>query len=254
MPPRSTETLHARILDDITRKIVDGTWKPGHRLDREIALAEHYGVSRMTMNKVLTRLAQDGYIVRRKRTGTHVAQPRAQSAVLAINHIAEEVAGLGRAYRWILLSSALRASRADDRRILGLEEAESPRPALFLSGLHLADAAPFCLETRAINPDTVPDAAQTDFGQEAPGTWLLNTMPWTNARHQVRAVGAPDHDAARLDLKPGTPCLEILRKTRIDADWVTCVRLLYPGAAHQLVAEFDGGAGPAAGPGAGAGS
>ena len=79
------ETLHGRILDEFSRKIVDGTWPPGFLLPKETELATQYGVSRMTMNKVLTRLASDGFVIRRKRSGTVVAQPRAESAVLAIN-------------------------------------------------------------------------------------------------------------------------------------------------------------------------
>jgi GntR family transcriptional regulator, histidine utilization repressor len=42
-----------------------------------------------------------------------------------------------------------------------------------------------------------------------------------------------------LELPVGAACLEVQRRTQIEADWVTCARLLYPGEAHQLIAEFD---------------
>jgi GntR family histidine utilization transcriptional repressor len=72
-----------------------------------------------------------------------------------------------------------------------------------------------------------------------PGSWLLNTMPWTKARHHVRAINVSGRDAMLLELPVGAACLEVQRRTQIEADWVTCARLLYPGEAHQLIAEFD---------------
>lgn len=231
MAKEKSDTLHGRILDEFSRKIVDGTWPPGFSLPKETVLAEQYGVSRMTMNKVLTRLASDGFVIRRKRSGTVVAQPRAESAVVAINNIGDEVAALGRRYRWSLLSNERRASNAHDRRIFSLREDEGRDDCLFLQGLHYSDGEPFCLETRVINGAMAPDAMYVDFEKEVPGSWLLNTMPWTKARHHVRAINVSGRDAKLLELPVGAACLEVQRRTQIEANWVTCARLLYPGEA-----------------------
>lgn len=61
-------------------------------------------------------------------------------------------------------------------------------------------------------------------------------MPWSTPRHRTRTVG---DEAWALGLAAGVPCLEILRATRIDRRWVTRVRQVYPGEAHQLLAEFE---------------
>ena len=66
-------TFHQRILGDIEGKIVSGEWPIGHRIPFEIDLAREYGVSRMTVNKVLTQLARAGLIERVK-----VSSPRNQ--------------------------------------------------------------------------------------------------------------------------------------------------------------------------------
>lgn len=240
MAKEKSETLHRRILDEFSRKIVDGTWQPGFLLPKETALAEQYGVSRMTMNKVLTLLASEGFVIRRKRAGTIVAPHRAESAVLAINNIGEEVAALGRRYKWVLLSCEQRPGTAQDRRLLPLNDDEGGPNCLYLQGLHYSNDEPFCLEKRVVNMTMVPDAANVDFQREVPGSWLLKTMPWTKARHHVRAINISGRDGTLLELPVGTACLEVLRRTQIDANWVTCARLLYPGEAHQLIAEFDG--------------
>lgn len=205
-------------------------------------MAQSYGVSRMTMNKALTQLAQEGYLIRRKRSGTYVAHARAQSAALEINNIAKEVNRLGREYRWKLLVCERRKLQQSDLRLLGVIDsdlAKSQQGVLFLQGLHFSGAEPFCLETRAISLEAVPSAASRDFTVDVPGIWLLNSMPWSTARHVIRAVNAMGRDASLLDLPLGTACLEMLRETGSGGKWVTYARLLYPGEAHQLVAEFE---------------
>lgn len=236
---RSQETHHARITEDIRQNIVDGSWAPGHRLARETDMAARYGVSRMTMNKVLTQLSTEGFLVRRKRKGTFVAQPRAQSAVMEIGDIKQEVEALNLDYSWRLITAEIRQLTEDDRRILDLAEPGAPGRALWLQGVHHAGKMPFCLECRIINPEAVAAAPEQDFSRTPPGPWLLETMPWSRASHRIRAVNGGDADAGQLGLQTGAACLEVLRETTINALWVTRVRLLYPGAAHQLIAQFE---------------
>lgn len=238
-----TESHRARLLAALRQAVMDGTWPPGMALPKETDLAAQHGVSRMTMNKVLVQLAAEGFLTRRKRLGTLVAEPRAQSAVMAISDIAAEVAAMGQTHSWMLESRILRAPTVAEAMALDLPEGAE---VLMLRGLHKADGKPFCLELRAINPAAVPAASDADFAAVPPGQWLLATIPWTAATNRIRAVSAGGAEARALDVPVGGPCLEILRRTQTGGDWVTQVRLLYPGAAHQLVAEFApaGGATP----------
>lgn len=245
--PRKGGTRHDHIVEDIRSLIVDGRWPPGSQLPVETELAERYGVSRMTMNKALGQLARDGFLVRRKKSGTQVAQPRAESAVVAIADIRDEVRRSGRAYRFHLLARRARPGREEDALLLG--EAPGSGEILWLEGLHLADDHPFCLETRLINPAVAEGAKAQDFTELAPGGWLLQAVPWSVASHRVRAVNATAAEAKLLELAVGEACLEIVRRTQAAGEWVTGVRLLYPGSEHQLVANF----GPEAGGGPGRG-
>src|SRR3712207_5211640 len=76
--------LHQRIRDDIEARIMSGEWPPGYRIPFEHELMAEYGCSRMTVNKVLSTLAANGLITRRRRAGTVVAEPSSQQAVLQI--------------------------------------------------------------------------------------------------------------------------------------------------------------------------
>ena len=231
------ETHHAHIVGAVRLLIVDGTWPPGFQLPIETDLAEQYGVSRMTMNKALAELAREGFLVRRKKSGTHVAQPRAESVVMAIADIGDEVRLSGRSYRFRLLQRRTRHSTKADALLLG--EGTECQQVLWLEGIHLANDRPFCHETRLINPSTAPGALAEDFADLAPGAWLLEAVPWSVASHRVRAVNANAADAKALELKTGKACLEIVRGTHVADEWVTWVRLLYPGTDHQLVANFS---------------
>ncbi|WP_172330862.1 UTRA domain-containing protein [Mangrovicoccus sp. HB161399] len=230
------QSRHAAITEELRGRIVSGGWPPGHQLPVETEMAEAFGVSRMTMNKVLTRLAQEGFLIRRKKRGTFVAQPRTQSAVVEIADIEEEVGSLGQEHRFELLAQEERGLSEDEAAML---EAPEGQRVLRLEGLHRAGGRPFCLETRLIHPERAPGVLRQDFSAQSPGGWLLHTIPWSRAQHRIRAVNADAALARKLALEPGEACLEIVRLTRIEGDWVTWVRLSYPGHAHQLVAEFE---------------
>lgn len=228
-------TLHGKILDDVRNNILSGAWAPGHRIPFETDMAAHYGCSRMTVNKVLTRLADAGFLERRRRGGTIVRQPRSQSAVLAINDIEREILDRGQGYSYGLLSRRLRLSTAGDEGRLGLRR---PGKVLHLKCIHAADGEPFCVEERLINLGAVPSAAAQDFGAVAPGGWLLRQVPWSTAEHTISAVNADDELASLLRRPSGDACLVIDRKTTLAGVAVTRARLAYSGAKHQLVAQF----------------
>jgi GntR family transcriptional regulator, histidine utilization repressor len=228
-------SLSQRILSDITERIVSGDWPPGTRIPFEYELATEYRCSRMTVNKAMTQLARDGLIERRRRSGSFVAQPRSQAAILEIHDIRAEVQALGRAYRYELVERGLRRADADDRQRL---EVRAGAKLIALSCRHFAGKTPFCLEERLISLAAVPEAAGASFAEIAPGPWLLARVPWSAAEHTIRAVGADRATAASLDVAAGTPCLAIERRTWSSEQPVTFVRLTYAGDTHALVARF----------------
>ncbi|PTM93611.1 histidine utilization repressor [Mycoplana dimorpha] len=230
------ETLDRRIQEEIEGRIVSGDWPPGYRIPFEVDLAAQYGCSRMTVNKVLTRLASAGLLERRRRSGTVVTRPVAQSAVLEIHDIESEVKSLNLPYDYQLVRRVQRKFRAADAARLALPPSAS---ILELHCIHLAGRKPFCHEDRIINLDAVPDAAEVDFTGTAPGPWLINQVPWSTAEHLIRAVAAGEDQAKALEIAPGTACLVVERRTWNDIGMITHVRLTYPGDRHALVAQFS---------------
>src|SRR5690606_24166519 len=110
---------------------------------------------------------------------------------------------------------------------------------LRLEGTHHGSTAPFGRECRWIDLTTVPGAERVDFAVEAPGGWLLRHVPWSDARHRIRAVAATPAVAQALALAPGAPCLQLERWTWRRGAPVTYARQIFPGDRYDLVEDFS---------------
>jgi GntR family histidine utilization transcriptional repressor len=228
-------SLHQRILSDIKNNILSGAWPPGSRIPFEHELQARYNCSRMTVSKVMTELVSAKLIERRRKSGSFVLRPLAQSAVLEIHDMKAEVIALGLPYRHEIVLRSKRRSTREDRGRLALA---APAPVLALTCRHFAGARPFCFEERLINLAAVPEASDENFREIAPGAWLIRRAPWSAAEHKIRAIAAEGETAKALQIDRGTACLAIERRTWWAENSVTFVRLNYPGHEHELVARF----------------
>lgn len=239
--------LHETIRAEIEDNILSGRWPPGHRVPSELDLCRHYNCARMTVSRAMTELVRAGLIARKRRAGSVVLAQRSQNAILEIHDLRDEVLALGKSYRYALLSRTLRPATATERSATGLP---ARRRVIALTCLHYADDAPFCLEERIIDPTVVHNALDEGFTARAPGPWLLDHVPWSEAEHRIRAENATEEVARILGLPPGAACLIIERSTwksaggREGGESVTHVRFSYPGTAFVLQARFTPGAAP----------
>lgn len=228
-----TLPLGETIRDHFRQRILAGELAPGERLPTEQEIMTRFGCSRMTVSKALSGLAEAGLIERRKRAGTFVARPRVHSMVLEVPDLAALVAARGQAYRYRLDQREERSTKAG--HLAG-------QRALHLVGVHFADAQAMAVEDRLVSLAAVPDIADADLAAEAPGTWLLHHVPWTEADSHITATGASPAEAAALGVAPGAPCLCVERRTWRGADPITLVRQVFRGDSYELVAHFGPGA------------
>ncbi len=227
--------LYQRIRNDLEARIMSGAWPPGHRVPFEHELMATYSCSRMTVNKVLSALADAGLLVRRRRAGSFVARPRVQSAILQIPDLKAEVERRGERYGYRLLELHKRAASPHDRSRLGVGGRGS---ILALCCRHEAEGQPFAIEDRLINLQAVPDALKQDFSVVPPNTWLVGHVPWTEAEHRITACNADKRVAADLGIDPGAACLVIERRTWRNGEPITAVRITHPGQLYDLIARF----------------
>ncbi|MDB5430030.1 MAG: histidine utilization repressor [Caulobacter sp.] len=233
--------LERRIRAELEAKIRAGDWPPGHRLPTEAVLMADYGCARMTVHKAIQGLVGEGLVVRNKKAGTLVAKPHVVTAVLEIPDIAALITDRGETYAFKLLSRDIADASPDnpDERALGADGR-----LLILKGLHIADGEPFAFERRILNLAATPEAEAIDFSHTPPGSWLLNHVPWSQARHRITAVPADASTARLLHLPPQAACLQVERWTWRNSQGVTFVRQVFPGDRYDLVAEFSPSAEP----------
>jgi len=233
--PPGPATLDRRIRSELEARIRSGEWPPGHRIPFEHELVAAFGCSRATVNKAVSALVAAGLVERRKRAGSFVAQPPVHAAMLEIPDIANVLAARGERYRFHLLARELGPTPLVAELA---EAAEIGPPSLVLVGLHVAGDQPFAHELRVIDLGEVPEAATVDFGAEAPGSWLLKHVPWSEARHRITAVNPAPAVAAALRISRSAACLRIERSTRRLGRPVTAVVQIFPGDRYDLVGQF----------------
>ena len=216
--------------------IKSGQWTVGDRLPSEAELVAQFGVSRMTVNRALRELEQEGLVRRQQGAGSFVAPLERVASTLVIRDIHEEIAARGHSHEAEPLQMGERRARRGEAERLGLETGAR----LFHSRiLHRENGLPLQLEERLVNPACAPDYLQQDFRSITPTAYLLQVAPLTGADYQIEAVGASAEDAAALGLQTGDPCLVIERRSRSPAGTVTWVRLVHPGQRHLLKGSFE---------------
>lgn len=228
-------TIEEQIRRNLEKDIRSGTLSPGDRLPTEAEISARYGCARATVSKAMAALTADGLIERRKKAGSFVALPSVRTAVLEIPDIAALILGRGLSYDFIVQEQQVRPWQPD-------HGAEAPLDGgnglLSIEGLHMAARAPFAIERRLISLAQVPDAATQDFRAISPGSWLLQKLPWTEARHRITACNASAAEADMLSLPRQAALLSVERWTWRSQAGVTFVRLLFPGNRYDLVSAF----------------
>jgi len=225
-PPR-----YQQIKQYLLENIRTGHFPADHQIPPEEQLAVTFGVSRMTANKAIRDLVQEGYLVRQSGIGTFVTDRRSESPLVEINNIAEEVRRRGHGYANRVLSCE--AISADDE--MALRMGVRIGVTLFHSILiHLEDGLPIQLEDRYVNPRWVPDYLEADFSRQTPNEVLVAACPISDMEHVVEAVLADPQTADWLEVDPSLPCLSVRRRTWSGDRLISYAHLLHPGDRYKL--------------------
>lgn len=223
--------LYEQVKDHITRRIQSGEWPAGHRLPSEHALVAQFGISRMTVNRALRELMEQGRIVRTAGVGSFVAEAKPQSTLLQIANIASEIRGRGHDYGFQLIAAERVSASADVAAWMDVRMGES---LFHCVCLHLEDGVPVQLEKRYVNPRIVPAFLEQDFSTMTPSEYLVRNVPFDQIEHLVDAVLPTAGEAERLAMHMAEPCLLLTRRTWVRSTPITLVRCLHPATRYRL--------------------
>jgi GntR family histidine utilization transcriptional repressor len=229
------ESPYLVIKRSIADGIAAGQWQAGQILPSEHALVRKFQVSRMTVNRAMRELANENLIRRVPGVGSFVAEPPAQSDLVEIRNIADEIAARGHTHTAQVLQLGRIAATRDMAMLFGIKLRET----LYYSRiLHVEDGRPLQLEQRFVCPALAPGYLDQDFTQTTPNEFLTRVAPLQKVEHQVRAV-IPDAEQTRmLTLDTDEACLLVLRRTWSGGRLASFAELYHPGSRFALSGKF----------------
>ena len=209
---RNHTPLYVEVRDTVLGRISSCVWKPGEMLPSESAIGIELGVSQGTVRKALDDLAAQNVVVRRQGKGTFVAEHTAERALFHFFHIETDTNTRTLPTNSHVLSC--RRRKADkgeldalhlDRnaRIVEIKRVREMARQPAITESVIVPAALFAdIDKRTLNdvPNELYQLYEQKYG-----------ITVHRAVERVRAVAASETDAKLLDIKPGTPLLEIER-------------------------------------------
>ena len=232
---RSDKPRYQQVKDLIIGKISRGELHARDRVPSENELVETTGVSRMTVNRALRELTDEGYVERVMGSGTFVAEPKATSHPLEVRNIADEVALRGHRHSARVVS--LETRRADSA-VAGALDLRPGQAVSHIMLVHYEDGVPIQLELRYVVPGFAPDFLGQDFSKQTPSAYLSGISPLQEAEHVVRAEMPDAVVRSHLEMAAPEACLVVERRTWSGDRPVTFGRLYHPGNRFELSGHY----------------
>ncbi len=229
------EPIYQQIKKTIQRRIASGDWTAGQKLPSENDLVAALDVSRMTINRALRELAQEGLIKRVHGLGSFVAEAPRHASLIELQDIALEIEQDGKRHGTQVLSLEVIAAPPEIAAQLELPDGSQ---IFYLSAVHLQDDLPIQLESRYVNPVAMPEFIDQDFANITATAYLLQQFKPDEMEHRVRAVMPDQAVRELLAMESGQPCLQLTRRTWRNDQVVTYVTLTYPGDRYELGARY----------------
>ncbi|HEV2676335.1 MAG TPA: histidine utilization repressor [Aliidongia sp.] len=228
--------LYQRIKRGIVRKIDSGAWGRDQRIPSENELVRVLGVSRMTVNRAFSELADEGVLIRIHGVGTFVGGGAPLAPLMEIRNIADEIAQRDHRHGMRLLCREVALAPTE---IAGLFDVAPGRRLFHTIIVHTEDDLPVQLEDRYVNPALAPAYLDQDFATITPHQYLMAVAPLSEGEHLVEAVLTEAWEAGHLRIELTEPCLLVRRRTWSDGGLVSSARLLYPGSRYRLGGRFE---------------
>jgi len=236
--PKSLDSAiprYRQVKEYITDRIDRRELKPGMKIESENRLVELLGVSRMTVNRALRELTDDGKLTRLQGAGTFVAHQKPQSALLEIQSISREIRDRGGDYSCDIILLAEEKAKPSLAAAMNL----SPYSSVYHSIIvHMDDGIAIQLADRYVNPDLAPDYLAQDFTKVSPNEYLLSLSAISEVEHVVEAIIPDKWVRQLLQINAAEPCLVLNRKTWVKGDVATRSSFYYPGSRYTIGGRF----------------
>ncbi len=233
---RSGTPLYKQVKERIVARILAGEWPQGQRLPSENQLTGDLGISRMTAHRALRELTGEGWLTRIQGAGTYVAESKAQSALMEIRNIREEIAERGHTHSCEVVLLAEEKANAEVAHAL---EIDAGKPVYHSVLVHKEGRQPIQVEDRHVNPAFAPNYLKQDFTRVTAFEYLGQLGPLDAAEHVIEALLPNETNRGLLRCHANEPCLLLTRRTWSNGLVVSRVRQIYPGSRYRLAGRQE---------------
>ncbi len=227
--------LYQQVKSFILENIASGEWPPEARIPSENELIEALGVSKMTINRALRELTDDGALIRVPGLGSFVSTPKPVATLLEVKPIDEEINRRGGVHSSKVHLLRREAASPDLASAFGLPAGAEIFHCVVV---HYDRKVAIQLEDRYVNPALAPQFLEQNYELITPSRYLLETALLTEVEHVVEAQ-LPDASTRQLlKIDSGEACLVLRRKTWANAAVVTIGRFIHPASRFKLGGRF----------------
>jgi GntR family transcriptional regulator len=231
--PKVTKQSHTRqqVLD-LIESLGVGTAIPSER-----QLSADLGVSRLTLRAALDDLAREGYLVRRRGSGTYVQQPKIAQE-LTITSFSDDMRrrGMTPASRTLSMTTIHAGARLG--RLLNVSPSEQ---IVVVKRLRLADGETMAIETlhipEALVPGLTPKVLTGSFYELLRDRYGVSIAGGTQA---IEPTVTNEEESEALGVPLHSPAFLFERTSRDEAGrTVEFVRSVYRGDRYRIVTELS---------------
>jgi len=199
--------LYYQVAKRMQDAIESGDLPPGARIENELKLAEHLGISRPTIRRAIQELVDQGLLVRRRGVGTQVVRGRLTRSV-ELTSLYDDLSLSNRSPTTTVL---LHEAVVPSAEVLESLTLPAGTEVLHIRRLRFTDGVPFALLENFLPPEFLTLTAESF---EKHGLYQLMRSRGTTMRVARQTIGArtsTKEEATLFDQKPGSPVLTMSR-------------------------------------------
>lgn len=209
------------IKEKIKHDILEQKYQKGESIPSERELASLYQVTRVTVQKAMANLVQEGYIERIHGKGMFVLKNTASNIYILNNEKSDSILGFSREFQGrVKVSSRLitLTTLQADATLARHLEIKPGDEVYFIRRVRLLDGQPVLVEDSNIPLQVIPDIPPRVLEQGSLYEYIETTTgrKINDADSLIEAALFDDEMASLLDIVPGQAMLKITEVTRLD--------------------------------------
>ncbi|UTR15319.1 GntR family transcriptional regulator [Salipaludibacillus sp. LMS25] len=203
--------IYYQLEEKIKTQIDQGELQPGDMLPSEREYASHYAISRMTVRQAITKLVNDGYVYRKKGTGTFVAAKKIDQPLQGLTSFTEDMKARGMVATNRLIHFKVMSPPLPVMKALNID---SSTPVYEIQRVRLADGLPMALETTYISKRLIPDITE-ELLERSLYDYVENSLGKEigEGTQIIESSTVNQNEITHLNVKKGAPVLLIERHT-----------------------------------------